>query len=69
MSMGDSFKAVGDIKALSKLIPDNTGAMYKLSLIYYEVGQATESLTYVDRESLSPFEYFIVNNCKLLLLN
>lgn len=47
MALGDPFKAASDIKALSKLIPDNTDAMYRLSMIYYQMGQAVDSLTYV----------------------
>lgn len=51
MALGDPFKAAGDIKALSKLIPDNTDAMYRLSMIYYQMGQAVDSLTEI-RECL-----------------
>lgn len=44
LTMGDVSKAINDINALSKLIPDNTKAFYKLSELHYSLGDADSSL-------------------------
>jgi len=48
---GDFFKAVSDIKPTTKLIPDNTKGYYRLSKLYYVMGEADESLNEI-RECL-----------------
>lgn len=45
--MGDRFKAVGDIRSCTKLRNDNTAAFFKLSNLYYEMGEAETALRYV----------------------
>jgi len=45
------FKAVSDIKPTTKLIPDNTKGYYRLSKLYYVMGEADESLNEI-RECL-----------------
>lgn len=47
IALGDLFKAVGDIRPTTKLIPDNTGAYLQLSQLYYRMGEADTSLKYV----------------------
>ena len=47
IALNDLFKAVGDVRPLTKLIPDNTAAYLKLSHLYYAMGEADTSLTYV----------------------
>lgn len=42
--MGEMGKAIGDLKATSKLKNDNTQAFYKLSTIYYALGDHEMSL-------------------------
>ncbi|TNN43969.1 DnaJ subfamily C member 3 [Liparis tanakae] len=49
--MGETGKAINDLKAASKLKNDNTQAFYKLSSIYYNLGDHEMSLTEV-RECL-----------------
>ncbi|XP_069105211.1 dnaJ homolog subfamily C member 3-like [Argopecten irradians] len=44
MAQGDYFKAVGDIRSTTKLRSDNTPAFLKLSLLYYDMGDAENSL-------------------------
>ena len=44
IAQGDLFKAVLDIRPTTKLRNDNTAAYLKLSLLYYELGEADESL-------------------------
>jgi DnaJ family protein C protein 3 len=44
IQIGDYFKAVGDIQPTTKLRPDNTAAFYKLSQLYYQMGEAETSL-------------------------
>nr|XP_056717871.1 dnaJ homolog subfamily C member 3 [Euleptes europaea] len=48
---GEPGKAIGDLKAASKLKSDNTEAFYKLSTIYYQLGDHELSLSEV-RECL-----------------
>jgi len=45
IAQGDLFKAVGDIRPTTKLRNDNTAGYFKLSNLYYEMGDAEESLT------------------------
>ena len=45
IAQGDFFKAIGDIRPTTKLRSDNTQAYYRLSTLYYEMGDADESLT------------------------
>ena len=45
IAQGDYFKAIGDIRPTTKLRNDNTAGYYKLSVLYYEMGEATDSLT------------------------
>ena len=47
LHMGDLFNAASDIRRTTKLIPDNTAGYLKLSNIYYEMGDAEQSLTWV----------------------
>lgn len=49
--MGDLSKAVFDINALAKLIPDNTKAYFKMSELHYSMGEAELALNDV-RECL-----------------
>lgn len=42
--MGEMGKAISDLKATSKLKNDNTQAFYKLSTIYYQLGDHEMSL-------------------------
>lgn len=42
--MGEMGKAISDLKAASKLKSDNTQAFYKLSTIYYDLGDHEMSL-------------------------
>ncbi|XP_035995138.1 dnaJ homolog subfamily C member 3a isoform X2 [Fundulus heteroclitus] len=51
IQMGEMGKAISDLKALSKLKNDNTQAFYKLSTIYYNLGDHEMSLNEV-RECL-----------------
>ncbi|XP_078118092.1 dnaJ homolog subfamily C [Sander vitreus] len=51
IQMGEMGKAISDLKAASKLKSDNTQAFYKLSTIYYNLGDHEMSLTEV-RECL-----------------
>uniref|UniRef100_A0A3P8XBZ7 DnaJ homolog subfamily C member 3 n=1 Tax=Esox lucius TaxID=8010 RepID=A0A3P8XBZ7_ESOLU len=51
IQMGEMGKAISDLKAASKLKSDNTKAFYKLSTIYYNLGDHEMSLTEV-RECL-----------------
>lgn len=44
LSIGETSKAILDISALSKLIPDNTEAFYKLSELHYSMGEAELAL-------------------------
>ena len=44
IKQGDYFKAVGDIRPTTKLIPDNTDAFFLLSSLYYNMGEADTSL-------------------------
>jgi len=44
LSMGDVSKAILDINALAKLIPDNTKAYYTLSDLHYSMGEADLAL-------------------------
>lgn len=44
IQMGEMGKAVSDLKAASKLKNDNTQAFYKLSTIYYNLGDHEMSL-------------------------
>ncbi len=45
IAQGDYFKAIGDIRPTTKLRSDNTAGYYKLSTLYYEMGEAQDSLT------------------------
>ena len=44
IAQGDYFRAVGDIRPTTKLRNDNTDGYYKLSNLYYKMGEADESL-------------------------
>lgn len=44
VQMGEMGKAISDLKAASKLKSDNTQAFYKLSTIYYHLGDHEMSL-------------------------
>ena len=44
LNTGDTQKAINDITALSKLIPDNTEAYLKLSNLHYSLGDADAAL-------------------------
>ena len=45
IQMGETGKAISDLKATSKLKSDNTQAFYTLSTIYYHLGDHEMSLT------------------------
>ncbi|XP_068124030.1 dnaJ homolog subfamily C member 3 [Hyperolius riggenbachi] len=51
INQGEPGKAITDLKAASKLKSDNTGAFYKVSRIYYELGDHDLSLSEI-RECL-----------------
>lgn len=51
IAQGDLFKAVLDIRPTTKLRNDNTAAYLKLSFLYYQLGEADESLNQI-RECL-----------------
>ncbi|CAF1321316.1 unnamed protein product [Adineta steineri] len=51
LKSGDLPKAVSDLKATAKLIPDNTQAFLKISQLLYSMGEADDSLTNI-RECL-----------------
>ncbi|XP_064638732.1 dnaJ homolog subfamily C member 3-like [Lineus longissimus] len=51
INIGDYFKAIHDIKPTTKLISDNTGAYLKISQLYYQMGEAEDSLNEI-RECL-----------------
>ncbi|CAF0716886.1 unnamed protein product [Brachionus calyciflorus] len=51
LNIGDVNKAIFDINALAKLIPDNTDAFYRLSELHYSIGEADLALNDV-RECL-----------------
>jgi hypothetical protein len=44
LSIGEINKAILDINALAKLIPDNTKAYYRLSELHYAMGEADLAL-------------------------
>ncbi|XP_067947995.1 dnaJ homolog subfamily C member 3-like [Watersipora subatra] len=44
ISMQEYFKAIGDIKATTKLVGDNTAAFYRISDLHYQLGEADDSL-------------------------
>ena len=46
LALGESQKAISDLKAATKLMSDNTAAFIKLSKLYYTLGEPEESLTY-----------------------
>ncbi|KAG8000640.1 DnaJ-like protein subfamily C member 3 [Nibea albiflora] len=54
IQMGEMGKAISDLKATSKLKSDNTQAFYKLSTIYYNLGDHEMSLKY--EEAVSKYE-------------
>ncbi|XP_078694396.1 dnaJ homolog subfamily C member 3-like isoform X2 [Branchiostoma floridae x Branchiostoma belcheri] len=51
MEIGEHFKAINDIKPTTKMRPDNTEAYFRVSKMYYDVGELEDSLTEV-RECL-----------------
>lgn len=44
LNIGEVSKAILDISALAKLIPDNTNAFYRLSELHYSIGEAEFAL-------------------------
>ena len=44
LHLQDISKAVNDLKATAKLIPDNTHAFLQISLMLYSMGDADDSL-------------------------
>lgn len=44
LKSGDTLKAINDLKATAKLIPDNTQAFLKISQLLYSMGDADDSL-------------------------
>ncbi|MFH4975451.1 hypothetical protein AB6A40_002160 [Gnathostoma spinigerum] len=44
---GDVRKAIADLRAVSKMVPDNTAAFLKISKLYYSVGDPEESLSQI----------------------
>ncbi|KAK7863089.1 hypothetical protein R5R35_011010 [Gryllus longicercus] len=51
VALGDTMSAISDIRSTTKLQADNTAGFYKLALLYYQLGEAEESLREV-RECL-----------------
>uniref|UniRef100_A0A8C5M0B3 DnaJ homolog subfamily C member 3 n=1 Tax=Leptobrachium leishanense TaxID=445787 RepID=A0A8C5M0B3_9ANUR len=51
INQGEQGKAIGDLRAASKLKSDNTGAFFKVSKIYYQLGDHEMSLSEI-RECL-----------------
>ncbi|CAF1158159.1 unnamed protein product [Adineta steineri] len=51
LKSGDTLKAINDLKATAKLIPDNTQAFLQISHLLYSIGDADDSLTNI-RECL-----------------
>ena len=47
LHLQDISKAVNDLKATAKLIPDNTHAFLQISLMLYSMGDADDSLAWV----------------------
>jgi len=47
LKVGEPGKAILDIHALAKLIPDNTDAYYRLSELHYSMGEADLALKYL----------------------
>jgi DnaJ family protein C protein 3 len=45
-SAGQIQKAIADIRAVTRLVADSTDAYYKISELYYTLGDITESLKY-----------------------
>lgn len=43
-SVGNIEGAINDIKTTTKLDTDNTAAYFKLSMLYYNLGEAEDSL-------------------------
>lgn len=50
-AIGDIDAAINDIKTTTKLDTDNTAGYYKLALLYYNMGEAGDSLRHI-RECL-----------------
>lgn len=50
-AQGELFKAISDIRPTAKLIPDNTKAFYRMSILHYQMGEEEESLLQI-RECL-----------------
>ena len=48
LRMREYFKGINDIKATTKLVGDNTNAFYRISTIHYKIGEADDSLRYVE---------------------
>ena len=67
VAMKDLFKAVGDVRPLTKLIPDNTGAYLQLSHLYYVMGEADTSLKYVGFVPVLPAFILLRSSCALPL--
>lgn len=44
IAQGELFKAIGDIRPTAKLVPDNTKAYLRMSLLHYQMGEEDESL-------------------------
>ena len=44
IAQGEFFKAINDIRPTAKLIPDNTGAYLKMSMLHYRMGEQEDSL-------------------------
>ncbi|XP_005100334.1 dnaJ homolog subfamily C member 3 [Aplysia californica] len=51
IAQGELFKAISDIRPTAKLIPDNTKAFLRMSLLHYQMGEEEESLMQI-RECL-----------------
>lgn len=43
-ALGDHMSAISDIRSTTRLLSDNTAGFFKLSLLYYKLGQVPESL-------------------------
>jgi tetratricopeptide (TPR) repeat protein len=61
---GEPRKAISDLKAASKLKNDNTEAFYKISTLYYQLGDHELSLRLV---LLTPISDHSFITCKIIL--
>lgn len=44
VQVGEYYKAVEDLRAITKLQPDSTGVFFEMSTIHYRIGDLEEAL-------------------------